>query len=321
MTFEPANDHRAERAAVPLVSLICTARNASATIARTIESVRRQTLCAWEMVVVDDGSSDTTAEVIRRYASIDPRIRLVPTAGIGRGRALNLAVAHARADLVANLDADDESHPQRLELQLAAFERFASPVVLSTAVRVVGGEQKMDARRHGFSIEDCRFTDVTRLLGAHNPVGHSSIMMRKRDLAMAGGYAETLASQFDYELWVRMVEHGCRIIRLEAPLTVMRWHPGQSFQRRGRLAYLRNSMRIQRRAIAACGVGRGYHALILARFAFGMLPSALRQALQPGLEAVAAYRVSIRKPAGEPDPSVGLEPVLGRSAKGVDPSG
>jgi hypothetical protein len=101
----------------------------------------------------------------------------------------------------------------------------------------------------------------------------------------------------------------------------MRWHAGQSFQRRRRLAYLRNSMRIQRRAIAACGLGRGYYALILARFAFGMLPLAFRRGLQPGLESFAWRADPVREPARQrhdPDRPARLEPALESSAEGVE---
>ncbi len=78
------------------------------------------------MIVVDDGSTDDSVAVVSRYARADPRIRLVTTDGIGRGRALNRAIAETRADLIANIDADDLSHPERLRRQMEAMARHPS---------------------------------------------------------------------------------------------------------------------------------------------------------------------------------------------------
>ena len=97
--------------ASPLVSVICTVKNGSKTIASVLESVQEQSLHEWEMIVVDDGSTDDTSKIVREYADADSRIRLISTDGVGRGRALNLALAHARAEHVANIDADDPCHP------------------------------------------------------------------------------------------------------------------------------------------------------------------------------------------------------------------
>ena len=85
----------------PQVSIICTAKNAAKTICWTLDSVRSQSLPDWELIVVDDGSSDGTAQIVRGSAASDSRVRLIATAGIGRGRALNLAIEHASGEFVA----------------------------------------------------------------------------------------------------------------------------------------------------------------------------------------------------------------------------
>jgi glycosyltransferase involved in cell wall biosynthesis len=98
-----AQGSSASNAEPPSVSVISTARNAAATIEATIQSTLDQDFRNWEMIIVDDGSTDATASIVNRFAEADPRIRLIATPGVGRGRALNLALAAARSDLVANI--------------------------------------------------------------------------------------------------------------------------------------------------------------------------------------------------------------------------
>ena len=95
-------------------SVICTVKNGAQTIASVIESIQAQTLKQWEFVIVDDGSTDETREIVGKYASADNRIKLIQTPGIGRGRALNLAIAQSNSECIANIDADDPSHQNQV---------------------------------------------------------------------------------------------------------------------------------------------------------------------------------------------------------------
>ena len=103
----------------PLVSVITPAHNAAAFLQAAIDSVRVQTLTSWEMVIVDDGSRDATADIIIRAAETDARIRLFrhPRA-LGAAAARNRAIKEARGRYIAFLDADDVWYPQKLERQI-----------------------------------------------------------------------------------------------------------------------------------------------------------------------------------------------------------
>jgi teichuronic acid biosynthesis glycosyltransferase TuaG len=118
----------------PLVSVICTARNASLTIEMTLQSIERQTFGSWEMIIVDDGSTDHTPAIVEPYERRDSRMRLIRTPGLGRARALNNALSHARAEFVANLDADDLSHPQRLSIQYQTMRNDPKITLLCTDI-------------------------------------------------------------------------------------------------------------------------------------------------------------------------------------------
>ena len=104
---------------------------------RAIESVQQQTLTSWELVIVDDGSTDTTLEVAQRYALSDPRIKIVRNeSNVGIGKSRNHALAHSTGRFITPLDSDDWYHPERLErLVVSADEHNAH--VLSDDLLVV----------------------------------------------------------------------------------------------------------------------------------------------------------------------------------------
>jgi glycosyltransferase involved in cell wall biosynthesis len=256
------------------VSVICTARDAEGTLARTVQSVLEQDMAEWEMIIVDDGSTDRTLEIARAFAARDGRIRIVATPGIGRGRALNLAVAHARANLIANIDADDESHPVRLRLQLQAAQQHPEfGVICSKHVLVTDHVDPVWPEHIEATV---RPVDVTHRLTRRNPVVHSSALLRKDALLSAGGYSADRRDQFDYELWVRLAERGCRIGRIEAPLVAKRQHDAQFFDNSPRLAYALASAQIQVRATRSLGGGVPAFALIPLRVLWLLLPRRLR---------------------------------------------
>lgn len=103
--------------AVPAVSVLLPARDAAATLAASLRSVRRQRFTDWECVVVDDGSTDDTGGIARSLASADPRFAIVSTGRDGLVAALNAGLARCRAPLVARMDADDVMHRDRLGAQ------------------------------------------------------------------------------------------------------------------------------------------------------------------------------------------------------------
>ena len=257
------------------VSVICTAKNAAATIERTIESILAQNFPNWEMIIVDDGSTDDTVSVAHAFAQADPRIRLVATAGIGRGRALNRALAEAGADFVANIDADDEGHPSLLRCLLQAMNQHPQFTIMSTEwIRIHGA-----ARPDWPDIDidpPLAVADVTRALAFYNPIYHSSVMMRKAVIVGLGGYDEERHSVFDWDLWVRCAAAGLRLGRIRLPLGAQRIHPDQFYQYSSRLRYLMAGAAVQRRAMRALGIAPVYLPVIGLRFLWGILPLRVR---------------------------------------------
>ena len=113
-----------------LISVITTTYNAENTVEDTILSVLNQKGVELEYVIVDDGSTDKTLDVMKRYS--DPRIHIFEAGRVGRGNALNIGIANSTGKYIAILDADDVSHPYRLKTQLVVMEQHEEIDVLGT---------------------------------------------------------------------------------------------------------------------------------------------------------------------------------------------
>ena len=185
----------------PMVSVIIPVFNRPTAVRRAIESVLAQTFGDLELIVVDDGSTDTTPDVVARM--LDPRIRLLRTDGNrGASAARNAGINHSTAPYVAFLDSDDEWLPTKLERQLQLFERGSERLGLVYA----GTEQILP----GGKVRVCvprRRDDLRRMLLTENVVGETSIgMVRRLALERIGGFDETLPALQDMDLWLRICE-------------------------------------------------------------------------------------------------------------------
>ncbi len=212
----------------PAVSVVLPVRNAAATLARALASVRSQSFADWELVAVDDGSTDATPPLLAAAAAQDSRIRVLTTPPAGIVAALNSGLAAARAPLVARLDADDECHPDRLARQVAFLA--AHPEIGVCATRVAYGGDPVAGRGYALHVEwtNTLLTPAEIALNrfVESPVAHPSVMFRRELVAAHGGYQDSGWPE-DYELWLRWLEAGVRFAKLPEPLVV--WHdpPGR----------------------------------------------------------------------------------------------
>ncbi len=204
----------------PAVSVLMSVRDGAPWVSEAVESVLAQTASDLELIVIDDGSTDATPDLL---ASIrDPRLRLARHEPRGLTRSLNRALSLARAPLLARLDADDLALPERLARQRAFLDSHPEVGLLGTAAREVDGAGH-EVRIVSPPEEDAA---IRRALIRQNPFVHSSVMMRRSVLARTGGYDETLSVAQDYDLWMRM-SRTTRLANLSAPLVVRRLLPGR----------------------------------------------------------------------------------------------
>ena len=210
----------------PRLSVVMPVRNGGDYLDAALASIRRQTFADIEIVVVDDRSTDGTATLLARHAAEDGRIRVVSATGAGIVDALNQGLAETRADLVARMDADDISEPDRLARQVAEMDARPELVLLGTGAVVI------DARGRVGEVVAVE-TDPARLaerLRLENPFLHPTVVMRRGAVAAAGGYRRQLALAEDYDLWTRLARQGA-VANLADPLHRLRRHADQSSRR------------------------------------------------------------------------------------------
>ncbi|HYE16465.1 MAG TPA: glycosyltransferase family A protein [Pyrinomonadaceae bacterium] len=203
----------------PAVSVVMPVHNARPYLDESVGSILGQTLQDFELVILDDASTDGTAEALRRWAAADARIRLFESPGkLGLSGSSNFVVRRARAPLVARMDADDIAHPERLARQREVFLR--SPEVVLVGALCVGIDSR--GRR-------VRPRDRWRLArpSLFPPFPHSSVMFRRRAFEEAGGYREECAHWEDQDLFLRMTRRG-RVVVLPEALVRYRYHASNS---------------------------------------------------------------------------------------------
>ena len=185
----------------PQVSVLMPVWNAERYLAHAIESVLAQTFTDFELLIVDDASTDGTSALIRAYR--DRRIRCTANeTNLGVTRSLNLGLALARGRYLARMDGDDQSAPERLARQVAFLD--AEP----RAALVASRARRIDAHGVEVGLLDTPVDNATlrRRLRIGNCIVHGSVMMRTDLVRALGGYDESMERAQDYDLWLRLCE-------------------------------------------------------------------------------------------------------------------
>jgi glycosyltransferase involved in cell wall biosynthesis len=184
------------------VSVVMAAKNYARFIREAIDSVRAQTRTDWELLVIDDGSSDDTPAVVGPYLS-DSRVRYFRSDTLGQPRAKNLGVALARGRFVAFLDADDAWEPTKLDKQLSLFD--APEVGVAFCARSLMDEEgrALPTRDPGAPPTGC----VLPHMFTQNFVCFSSCVVRREVFARVGGFGPQWDLAIDYDFWLRVAAH------------------------------------------------------------------------------------------------------------------
>ena len=205
--------------------MITTARDGESFLREAIDSTLAQTDPDWEMIIVDDGSTDGTWDVVCDYD--DPRIRGIRKGPVGRAAALNLAVGEATGDYLAILDADDVSVPDRHERQANFLDEHPGVAYVGTRwVPQIDGLGQLLT-----NCDQCCTTHdeiVGRMRRGKCATEHSTSMLRREIVERIGGYDADLPCGLDHDLFVRMLEHGT-VEHLPEPVSLKRIHSGQHY--------------------------------------------------------------------------------------------
>lgn len=187
----------------PVVSVVLPVRNAASTIDEALGSVLVQTFCDFEVIAVEDGSTDGTGQKLRMVAERDPRVRVISGSEQGTTAALIQGISLARGRYLARQDADDLSMPERFARQVAFLEAHPDVCAVGTAAVAIDDGAREVGRfptRHGPSA----VRDGMRA-GLITPV-HGSVMIRRECLDAVGGYRPAFLMSQDFDLWTRLLE-------------------------------------------------------------------------------------------------------------------
>jgi glycosyltransferase involved in cell wall biosynthesis len=194
---------------VPRISVIMPTFNRAEILPRAIASVQAQSLQHWELIVIDDASTDATPARLEEIAASDPRIRIVhhlrnqyPCIS----RSLNEGLARARASLIARLDDDDYwCDVDKLRRQSEFLDRHPDYVLVGGTSAFLDGAEKPSIWR-AVELQDDEFIRDRALYT--NPFNHSAVMFRRQVACAAGGYGEEYQNSEDWDLWLKMGRQG-----------------------------------------------------------------------------------------------------------------
>ncbi len=205
------------------LTVIMPVYNAERYLSAAIESVLEQTYQHFQLIIINDGSTDSSGDVISRYQALDSRIISLsqPNSGISKTR--NRALEMAQTEWVALMDADYIMLPERLEQQLAFIEKHPSIRVASCRSIYI------DENDHELGRSVCHIKtpeDLNRLITQNQPIGllDPGVLMHRQTIISIGGYRSQLSIAMDLDLWTRLAEQGHLILIQDAILMKYRLH-------------------------------------------------------------------------------------------------
>jgi hypothetical protein len=211
---------------VPLVSILLPAYNGERLLPQTLNSVRTQTYSQFELIVVDDGSTDGTAAVVEQAASADPRLRLLRQCNAHTQAARNAALREARGEWIALLDQDDIWLPDKLASQLALARADPRANLLFTNYWNWDGQRDLGMRytkRRKFPEHD-----VSERLAFWCLFGASTVMIKRAAALALGGFDTSLPLSGDWDMWLRLAEGGLWARGVWEPQVRYRLWPGNA---------------------------------------------------------------------------------------------
>jgi glycosyltransferase involved in cell wall biosynthesis len=213
---------------MPAVSILMPCYNAVKTLDEALHSIASQTLSDYEVIAVDDGSTDGSLQLLNDWAVRDARMHIIARPHGGIIPSLNAGLAACQAGYVARMDADDRSHPERLAQQVAYLDDHPEVTVVSCLVSGFPQPQV----REGFRIyiewlnSLISNEEMRREIFVESPLAHPSVVFRKEQIMQVGGYQEHVWAE-DYDLWLRLYLTAAQFAKVPRVLFEWREIPGR----------------------------------------------------------------------------------------------
>lgn len=206
-----------------MISILLPFRNAAGTLDAAIASITSQTYADWTLLLIDNASEDEGPTTAKGWCGRDPRTHLITESRVGIAHALNTGLEHVRTPLIARMDADDVSHPERLARQVAYMNEHPEIGVLATLTVFASNVEKSSGMAWYVGWQNAIHTPhehyVKRFVDA--PLAHPTVMFRRELIEQCGGYSTEPLPE-DHELWLRWMDAGVRFAKL--PEYLLTWH-------------------------------------------------------------------------------------------------
>ena len=205
------------------ISVVMSVFNGQSFLSEAVDSILGQSFDDFEFVIIDDGSTDQTSDILRRYAARDARIRIHRHNNMGRTQSLNVGIRIAHGKYIARMDADDVSLPNRFQEQFSFMEGHPDVGLLGGASQLISGDGRvLDAIR--YPTQD---SEIRAAMRVGNPICHPSAFLRKELVLAVGGYRKPFDESEDYDLWLRISERS-QLANLGKFVLQYRIHPDQA---------------------------------------------------------------------------------------------
>lgn len=210
------------RTTAPRVAVVMPSYNAADTILDSIQSIQQQTLNDWELIVIDDGSTDETVSLVEKMVARDQRIQLIQQVNSGPSVARNRGVAEARASAVAFLDSDDLWEPQHLELNLANLSSDQALAVSFSPCRLIDTDGALTGETTSAWLDDVTLADV---LSCNPSSTCSALVVRKSAFESTRGFDKNMVHAEDQEWLYRVLSGGWKMRGIAEPTIRYRLSP------------------------------------------------------------------------------------------------
>ena len=208
----------------PAVTVLMPVYNAERFVAETVKSVLAQTFRDFEFLIINDGSTDGSLDILHDYAGRDPRFRIVSRPNTGYVVALNEGLELARGEFIARIDADDLADPRRLELQVARMREEPALVALGSNAAAID-EDGLPLGDYSVPLTHEQI-EASHLQGS-SAIHHPAVMLRPEAVRRVGRYRKELMPCEDFDLWLRLGEVG-RLANLPEVLLTKRLFAGSA---------------------------------------------------------------------------------------------
>jgi len=260
----------------PKVSVVTTVYNGEPYVDRAIPGILGQTFTDFEWVLVDDGSQDRTPDILKDLARQDARVRVFSPGRLGISAAANYGVSQARGEYVARQDFDDRSYPDRLRLQVAAFD--ADPKLGVVGCNYVVVDENRSERY--VRMPPTEHSAILASMAKGVPFANTLVAFRRQAWVDAGGYPD-VGDLEDLLLWIKVARRGWRFSSIPQALGEHFVHPASFFHRSFKYAERQRALaRAQAQAIRELRLPAWMHVFALGRYTYAYCPPVIKRGMR-----------------------------------------